>query len=113
MAKIRLHELAKELNVEAKEIIAFLGEEMKSISVVDEDVQEKVRKKFSAKKAPASEDVSADAVYELTKALFDNNAALKAGHAKFDGLTAAKAIDGSFDLHPGAEKYYKEVGAIK
>ena len=59
MAKIRLHELAKELNVEAKEIIAFLGEEMKSISVVDEDVQEKVRKKFSAKKAPASEDVSA------------------------------------------------------
>lgn len=61
----------------------------------------------------ASEDVSTDAVYELTKALFDNNAALTSGHAKFTGLTAAKAIDGSFDLHPGAEKYYKEVGAIK
>ena len=61
----------------------------------------------------ASEDVSTDAVYELTKALFDNNAALTSGHGKFTGLTAAKAIDGSFDLHPGAEKYYKEVGAIK
>ena len=59
MAKIRLHELAKELNVEAKEIISFLGEDMKPISVVDEDVQEKVRKKFSAKNAPASGDVTA------------------------------------------------------
>ena len=61
----------------------------------------------------ASEDVSTDAVYELTKALFENNAALKSGHAKFDGLTAEKAIDGSFDLHPGAEKYYKEAGVLK
>ena len=58
MAKIRLHELAKELNVEAKEIISFLGEELKPISVVDEDVQEKVRKKFSAKSAPASGDAA-------------------------------------------------------
>ena len=54
MAKIRLHELAKELNVEPAEIVSYLGEDLKPISVLDEDVQEKVRKKFSAKKAPAS-----------------------------------------------------------
>ena len=61
----------------------------------------------------ASDKLSEDVVYELTKAIFDNLKDLGAAHPKFQGLTAAGAVDGSFDLHPGALKYYKEAGIIK
>lgn len=61
----------------------------------------------------ASEDISEDVVYELLKAMFDNEAALEAAHAKFEYLDAEYAAAGTVPLHPGAEKFYKEVGAIK
>ena len=61
-----------------------------------------------------SESVSADTVYKMTKALFENTETLAAAH------NAAKAIkleDGpkglAVPLHPGAEKYYKEKGVLK
>jgi uncharacterized protein len=60
------------------------------------------------------EGVSNDIVYGMTKALWTNLPELVAAHA------AAKAIDIKHalqampvPLHPGAEKYYKEVGALK
>ena len=61
----------------------------------------------------ASKDVSEDVVYELLKAMFDNADSLKAAHAKFEYLDAAYAAKGTVPLHPGAEKYYKEIGIIK
>jgi TRAP transporter TAXI family solute receptor len=60
------------------------------------------------------EGVSNDVAYGMTKALWTNLPELVAAHA------AAKAIDIKHalqampvPLHPGAEKYYKEVGALK
>lgn len=61
----------------------------------------------------ASKDVSEDVVYELLKAMFDNAASLKAAHAKFEYLEAGYAAKGTVPLHPGAEKYYKEIGIIE
>lgn len=61
----------------------------------------------------ASENLSDDVVYELTKGMFENKADLEAGHAKFGFLDPAVACVGSVPLHPGAEKYYKEIGVIK
>ena len=61
----------------------------------------------------ASEDVSEDVVYEMLKAMFDNADALKAAHAKFEYLDPAYAAKGTVPLHPGAEKYYKEIGIIE
>jgi TRAP transporter TAXI family solute receptor len=61
----------------------------------------------------ASKDVSEDVVYELLKAMFDNKSELEAAHAKFQNLDPEHAVSGaSVTLHPGAEKYYKEIGAI-
>jgi uncharacterized protein len=60
------------------------------------------------------EGVSADVAYKMTKAIFDNLADLQAAHAAAKSITrenAAKAPPAP--LHPGAEKYYKEVGLIK
>lgn len=60
----------------------------------------------------ASEELSEDVVYEITKGLFDNKADLEAGHAKFGFLDAKVASVGTVPLHPGAEKYYKEIGVL-
>ena len=59
-------------------------------------------------------EVSEKIVYNLTKALFDNQADLATAHAKGKLLSLETAVQGiSVPFHPGAEKYYKEVGAIK
>lgn len=60
----------------------------------------------------ASKDLSEDVVYEITKAMFDNQAELANAQAKFGFLNPKDAVAGSFDLHPGAEKYYKEIGVL-
>ncbi len=55
-----------------------------------------------------------DMVYNLTKALFDNQADLAAAHAKGKELNAQFAVKGvSIPYHPGAVKYYKEKGLMK
>lgn len=61
----------------------------------------------------SSTEVSEDAIYELTKALFENKEALEGSHAKFTELDPEAAVLGiSVPFHPGAEKYYKEIGIL-
>ena len=59
-------------------------------------------------------DMSEDQVYEITKNLWEKQEEIAVGHAKGKEMskdTAAAAI-GNVPLHPGAEKYYKEIGVI-
>ena len=61
-----------------------------------------------------SSDLPEDAVYKLTKALFENQAELASAHAKGKELNLKKAATGvSIPFHAGAVKYYKEKGAMK
>lgn len=61
----------------------------------------------------ASKDVSEDVVYELLKTMFDSKADLEQAHAKFQFLDPEYAVSGaSVPLHPGAEKFYKEIGVL-
>jgi len=61
----------------------------------------------------ADETVSEDVVYELTKAMYENQADLTNGHAKWGLLEAKAATAGATaPMHPGAEKYYKEAGVL-
>ena len=61
----------------------------------------------------ASEELSEDVVYEFVKAMFDNKDALTKGHAKFGFLDPETASAGAtVTMHPGAEKYYKEIGVL-
>jgi TRAP transporter TAXI family solute receptor len=61
-----------------------------------------------------SNKVSEDTVYRLTKNIFDNKALIEAAHAKGKELSASYAVDGiSVPFHPGAAKYFREVGALK
>ena len=53
-------------------------------------------------------------VYNLTKALFENQAELASAHAKGKELNLQYAVKGvSIPFHPGAVKYYKEKGLMK
>lgn len=55
-----------------------------------------------------------DVIYNITKALFENQPELAAAHAKGAEIKLEEAINGmSVPLHPGAEKYYKEKGILK
>ncbi len=58
-----------------------------------------------------SQSLSEDVVYNITKAMFENTSELALAHAKGKEISAAAAITGvSVPFHPGAVKYYKEIG---
>jgi len=62
----------------------------------------------------AKKDLDDEVVYNLTKALFENQEELAAAHAKGKELNINEAVEGvSVPFHPGAEKYYKEKGVLK
>ena len=59
-------------------------------------------------------DVSNDLAYQMTKALYDNLDTLYAAHNAAKAIKRENAVKGMpVPLHPGAERYYKEVGVIK
>ncbi|MEO8280774.1 MAG: TAXI family TRAP transporter solute-binding subunit [Ideonella sp.] len=63
-----------------------------------------------------SDKADTDTVYAITKALFSEPAqkTLASGHAKGKFITVQNAVKGAgIPFHPGAEKYYREVGALK
>ena len=52
-----------------------------------------------------------DVIYQFTKAMFTNIADIHASHAKGREINLDSALDGlTAPLHPGAAKYYKEMG---
>jgi TRAP transporter TAXI family solute receptor len=58
--------------------------------------------------------IPADVVYAMTKATFDNLDTLVAAHSAAKGIVRAEAIKSlPVPLHPGAERYYREVGLLK
>ncbi len=59
----------------------------------------------------ARADVDEDAVYQITKTVYENLPFLNAIHGATKAMAIEKAISGlPMPLHPGAAKYYKEVG---
>lgn len=59
-------------------------------------------------------DLEEDVVYSVIKAVYEDLDQIKKAHAKFKNLDVKNALVGmSVPLHPGAEKYYKEVGVLK
>jgi uncharacterized protein len=58
-----------------------------------------------------SSDIPDDIVYAITKEIFDNLESFKKLHPAYDILTKENMLEAlSAPIHPGAMKYYKEVG---
>lgn len=61
-----------------------------------------------------SETVPDDLVYQMTKTFYEQLDTLKAAHNAAKTIQLANALKGMpVPVHPGAERYYKEVGLIK
>jgi uncharacterized protein len=59
-------------------------------------------------------DVPEELAYEMTKALYDNLDALYAANTAAKAIRRDNAIAGMrVPLHPGAERYYRDVGVVK
>jgi TRAP transporter TAXI family solute receptor len=60
------------------------------------------------------EGVPTETVYRMTKAMFDNLPELHAAHAAAKAISKdTAALSPPVPLHPGSEKYFKEVGVLK
>lgn len=60
------------------------------------------------------EGVSEETAYQMTKLLFENLDRMQSAHGAAAAISTDTALDGiSIPLHPGAERYYREIGLIK
>lgn len=60
------------------------------------------------------EDVSEETAYLMAKLLFENLDRMQAAHSAAAGITLEGAVKGlPIPLHPGAERYYREMGIIE
>jgi len=60
------------------------------------------------------EGLPTETVYKMTKALFEHLDRMTAAHKAAQGILVQAAFKGMpAPLHPGAEKYYREIGLIK
>jgi len=58
--------------------------------------------------------VSADTVYKMVKAIFEHKDELVAAHSAAKGIDKDNAVKSlPAPLHPGAEKYFREIGVLK
>jgi TRAP transporter TAXI family solute receptor len=63
----------------------------------------------------ASNDVSEDVIYEVTKTMYQNQQFLIERHSSFNDMTLEMALEGlgPVPLHPGAERFYREAGILQ
>lgn len=58
--------------------------------------------------------LSDDLVYQITKAIFEHLDVVAQAHPSAKSLSLKKAVESPpIPIHPGAEKYYREAGALK
>ncbi len=61
----------------------------------------------------ARKDVSEEVIYQLTKSMYENQDYLIGVHPIAAFMTQEAALDGNpFDVHPGAARYYREIGVM-
>lgn len=63
----------------------------------------------------ATADMPDEVAYDLVKSLWEGLEELKGSHAVIEQFDVQKALEGTsgIPIHPGAEKYYKEIGVLK
>ena len=64
----------------------------------------------------ASSEMSEEDIYQIVKALFEHNDSLVAAYpqcTEWSVENATRGMEGLIDMHPGALRYLKEIGAMK
>jgi TRAP transporter TAXI family solute receptor len=77
-------------------------------------VDYEVRTMGNAQHLIVSADLDTEFVYQMTKSIVEHLKEIGEGHAVYAKLTPElMAQDLNMPMHPGAEKYYKEIGVMK
>lgn len=77
---------------------------------IDKDIQTM----GTAQNIIVSSDLDEDFVYKVTKAIVENRKLIGEGHAAYAKMTPeTMGKDLGIAFHPGAEKYFREIGVIK
>lgn len=82
-------------------------------TTVYDNMSEEAHTMFISNMVAVRADLEEDVVYEMTKAIFENLDIVKASHKAASGLTLEGAVRVSIPMHPGAERYFKEIGAME
>ena len=81
-------------------------------STVYDNMKEDVNTMYVSNMVAVRADLDEDLVYEMTKAIFENLDIIKSSHKAASGLSLENAVRVSIPMHLGAERYFKEVGAM-
>ena len=81
-------------------------------STVYDNMKEDVNTMYVSNMVAVRADLDEDLVYEMTKAIFENLDIIKSSHKAASGLSLENAVRVSIPMHPGVERYFKEVGAM-
>ena len=81
-------------------------------STVYDNMKEDVNTMYVSNMVAVRADLDEDLVYEMTKEIFENLDIIKSSHKAASGLSLENAVRVSIPMHPGAERYFKEVGAM-
>lgn len=81
-------------------------------TTVYDNMPEECHTMFISNMVAVRADLDEELVYEMTKAIFENLDIIKSSHKAASGLTLESAVRVSIPMHPGAERYFKEIGAM-
>lgn len=76
------------------------------------DMDEPAPTLFGANMVIVDADLSEEVVYQITKTLFENVDVIRNSHPAAAGVSVETAVTVPIPLHPGAERYFREVGAL-
>ena len=107
----RLLSVDEDIANELCEEYGYFGYGTISTSVYD-NMKEDVNTMFVSNMVAVRADLDEDLVYEMTKAIFENLDIIKSSHKAASGLSLETATRVSIPMHPGAERYFKEVGSM-
>ena len=108
MAKMRVHEVAKELDVKSKDVVEFLageGVEVKAQSSIEDDNIEKVRKHFGG---ASKEEPKEEKEEKKPRVIITSRGVLKTGEGSKDGKKKRKHRSSGEHKHHGEHKKRKK-----
>jgi uncharacterized protein len=76
------------------------------------DMAEAAPTLFGANMVIVDADLSEEVVYQITKTLFENVDVIRNSHPAAAGVSVETSADVPIPLHPGAERYFREVGVL-
>ncbi|MBQ2989926.1 MAG: TAXI family TRAP transporter solute-binding subunit [Clostridia bacterium] len=81
-------------------------------TTVYDNMKEEANTMYISNMVSVRADLDEEIVYEMTKALFENIETIQNSHKAAKGLNLEGAVRVSIPMHPGAQRYFTEIGAM-